>query len=189
MLSPMCAWFTYLWVLFHSMNNPKIITYPRSGKHYLEGLILRYSSREIESTHKASHDDSFIITIARDPFDSIQSNIAMKKYYNPETYEEHDYIDYYVELYKFLNNNSSLVIDYNDLINFPEEITKTICELIGFENNPSNYEMYGDNKNYEYLVSSKTVKEYTEEYFKLEDISECYDQYNDLLSKAKRIKV
>lgn len=169
------------------MNNPKIITYPRSGKHYLEGLILRYSSRGIMSTHKASHDNSFIITIARDPFDSIQSNIAMKRHYNPETYSEHDYIDYYVELYKFLNNNASLVIDYNDLVNFPEKITKMVCDLLGFEKRPSNHIMYGDNKDWEYLVSSKTVKEYNEEYFKIKDIANCYDQYNNLLSKAKRV--
>jgi hypothetical protein len=171
------------------MNQPKIITYPRSGKHYLEGLILKYSSREIESTHKASNNDGFIITIARDPFESIQSNIAMKKHYNPETYSEHDYIDYYIELYKFLNNNASLVIDYKDLINFPEEITRMICDLLGFEKKISNYEMYGDNKDYEYLVSSKTVKEYDEEYFKVEDIENCYTQYYNLLSKAKRVVI
>ena len=171
------------------MNQPKIITYPRSGKHYLEGLILKYSSQEIESTHKASHDDSFIITVARDPFDSIQSNIAMKRHYNPETYSEHDYIDYYVELYKFLNNNASLVIDYNDLVNFPEEITKMVCNHIGFEKKPSTYEMYGDSKEYEYLVSSKTVKEYDEKYFKLEDIENCYKEYHNLLSKATIVMI
>jgi len=169
------------------MNNPKIITYPRSGKHYLEGLILRYSSRGIKSAHKASNNDGFIITIARNPFDSIQSNIAMKKHYNPETYADHDYIDYYTELYKFLNSNASLVIDYDDLINFPEEITKMVCDLIGFEKRPSNHIMYEDNKDWEYLVSSKTVKEYNEEYFKIKDIANCYDQYNNLLSKAKRV--
>ena len=181
--------FIYLWALYHNMNKPKIITYPRSGKHYLESLILRYSSREIESTHKASHDDSFIITVARDPFDSIQSNIAMKKYYNPETYADHDYIDYYIELYKFLNNNASLVIDYNDLISYPEEITKMVCDLISYEKRPSNYQMYGDNKDYEYLVSSKTVKEYEEEYFKIENITKCYDEYRSLLSKATRVMI
>jgi hypothetical protein len=162
----------------------RLITYPRSGKHYLENLILKYSSQEIDSTHYAVFDNSFIITIARDPFDSIQSHIAMKKHYSPETYLNDEYIEYYVLLYKFLNDNASIVIDYNDLISFPKKTTKKVCDLLGFEKKPLSYEAYGDTKDYKYLVSSKTVKEYKEEHFKKEDILHCYDSYQNLLSKA-----
>lgn len=170
------------------MNPPKIITYPRSGTHYLQNLILTYSSQEITFSHYQVNKDSFIITIARDPFDSIQSLVAMRKYYNPETYTQADYLDYYVDLYKYLDQNANLVIDYNDLINFPEETTKMICDLLGFEKNPSNYKMHGDKKEIEYLLSSKTVKEYDEEYFQIEDMSNCYYEYHKLLSKADRAR-
>jgi hypothetical protein len=170
------------------MKPPKIISYPRSGTHYLQNLILAYSSKKITFSHYPVTKNSFVITIARDPFDSIQSFVAMKKYYNPETYTETDYLDYYVELYKYLDSNAGIVIDYNDLISSPEKITKIICDLLGFEKNPSNYNMHGDRKEIEYLVSSKTVKEYDEEYFKIEDMDNCYYEYHKLLSKADRVR-
>jgi hypothetical protein len=63
-----------------------------------------------------------------------------------------------------------------------------ICSLISFEKNISDYDVLDDNKDMEYLVSSKKVKEYNEEYFKIEDMSNCYNEYNKLLSKANRVR-
>jgi hypothetical protein len=171
------------------MNPPKIVAYPRSGTHYLQSLILAHSSKKITFSHYTVPENRFIITIARDPFDSIQSFVAMRKHYNPETYTKTDYLDYYVDLYKYLDLNASLIIDYNDLINFPEETTKMICDLLGFEKTVSDYNTLDDNKDIEYLVSSKTVKEYGEEYFKIESMAECYKEYQKLLSKAKKVRV
>ena len=165
----------------------KIITYPRSGTHYLQNLILTYSSKYIEASHYEVFDNSFIITVVRDPFDSIQSTIAMKKYYFPDTYLDNDYIKYYIDMCNFLKNHSSIVIDYNDLISFPEEITKNVCDLLGFKKMPMKHEMMKDSKEYEYLVSSKTVKEYNEEHFNNDQIKECYPVYLDLLSKSIKL--
>lgn len=146
-------------------------------------------SKKITFSHYPVHENAFIITIARDPFDSIQSHIAMNRHYNPETYTENDYIEYYVGLYKYLYNNANLVIDYNDLINSPKETIKMICNFLGFEKNTSDYSMLEDNKNIQYLVSSKTVKEYNEKYFKIEDLANCYDEYYKLLSKANKVGI
>lgn len=170
------------------MNLPKIIAYPRSGTHHLQNLIFEYSSKKITFSHYPVPENRFVITIARDPFDSIQSLVAMKKHYSPDTYAETDYADYYVGLYKYLDSNANIVIDYNDLINFPEEITKMVCNLLGFEKNISEYSALVDNKDIEYLVSSKTVKEYSEEYFKIEDMANCYNEYHNLLSKASKVR-
>lgn len=171
------------------MNQPKIIAYPRSGTHYLQNLILAYSSKEITFSHYLVNEDNFIITIARDPFDSIQSLVAMSKHYNPETYAENDYIEYYVGLYKYLYSNAGLVIDYNDLVDYPVKTTKMICDLLDLKKNLSEHSVLSDNKDIKYLVSSRTVKEYNEEYFKIEDMKNCYVEYNKLLSKAKKIRI
>lgn len=184
----MFAWIIYPWDLYPSMNPPKIVAYPRSGTHYLQNLILTYSSKKITFSHYIVTGNRFTITIARDPFDSIQSFVAMRKHYNPETYSETDYLDYYVDLYKYLDLNANLVIDYNDLISFPQETTKMICDLLGFEKIISSHSMLADNKDIEYLVSSKNVKEYDEEYFKIEDMTNCYNEYYKLLSKANRVR-
>ena len=89
---------------------------------------------------------------------------------------------------EYLDLNAKIIIDYNDLINFPEETTKMVCDLISFEKNISDYDVLGDNKEIEYLVSSKKVKEYDEEYFKIEEMSNCYNEYNKLLSKASSVR-
>jgi hypothetical protein len=169
------------------MNPPRIIAYPRSGTHYLQNLIFAYSSKKITFSHYPVNEDSFIITIVRDPFDSLQSHVAMSKHYNPEKYTENDYTEYYVGLYEYLDRKANLIIYYNDLINFPEATTKMICDLLGFKKNISDYNVLVDNKDIKYLVSSKTVKEYNEEYFKIEDMAKCYSEYHKLLSKANRI--
>jgi hypothetical protein len=165
----------------------RIITYPRSGTHYLQHLILTYSSQKIDSSHYQVFDNSFIITIARNPFDSIKSTMAMKKHYFPDTYLDNDYIKYYIDTYTFLNKDANLVIDYEDLVSFPEEITKSVCDTLGFKKNPMEYPMMKDDKDYEYLVSSKTVKEYEEEYFSKQDIEKCYPHYLELLSKSIKL--
>ena len=171
------------------MNPPKIIAYPRSGTHYLQNLIMTHYSKKITFSHYPVHENTFIITIARDPFDSIQSHIAMNRHYNPETYKENDYVEYYVGLYKYLYNNANLVVDYDDLINLPKETIRMICNLLGFEKNPSDHNVLENNKDIKYLVSSKTVKEYSQEYFKIEDLANCYDEYYKLLSKANKVGV
>jgi hypothetical protein len=64
-----------------------------------------------------------------------------------------------------------------------------ICNLTGFKKNLSNCNVLSDSKDIEYLVSSKTVKEYSEEYFKIKDMANCYEEYNKLLSKENRLRV
>lgn len=168
------------------MNN-KILTHPRSGAHYLQNLILNYSSQYVEFNHALKIDGRFIITVARDPFDTIHSLLSMRKHYTPETYLEKDFIEEYINTYNFLCNNAHIVIDYNDLINYPNVVTEKVCEILGFMNMPFNYPMDKDMPDLEYLVSSKTVKEYGEEHFSKEDIKECYDPYFKLLSKSIRL--
>ena len=169
------------------MNTPKIIAYPRSGTHYLQNLVLTYSSKNIEFSHYPVFDDTFVITIARDPFDSIKSTMAMKKHYFPNKPLDDDYIKYYIDTYTFLNKYANLVINYEDLISFPKEITKNVCDILGFKKNTMEYEPMEDSKEYEYLVSSKTVKEYEEEYFNKQDIEKCYQHYLELLSKSIKL--
>jgi hypothetical protein len=164
-----------------------INTHPRSGAHYLQNLILNYSSNYIEFRHKISLDDSTIITIARDPFDTIHSLLTMRKYYTPETYLDKDYNEEYVNTYNFLYNHAHIVIDYNDLVNYPDKVTEKVCRMLGLKNVPHNQPMDKDMKDIGYLVSSKTVKEYDDVHITKEDIQVCYEPYFKLLTKAIRL--
>jgi len=162
----------------------RILNYPRSGSHYLQHLILNYSGNYVEFDHHLNNSDNdFIISIARDPFESIHSRSVMRKHYNKNINVD-KLIEEYIETYDFLINNANIVIDYNDLISYPEDITKIICNILGFKKNPMNYPAEEDTPSLNYLVSSKNVKEYEETYIKKENLEKCYLKYHNLLIKS-----
>ena len=165
----------------------RILNYPRSGSHYLQHLILNYSGNYVEFDHHLNNSNNdFIISIARDPFESIHSRSVMKKHYD-RTADVSIFIDHYVDTYSFLIKHANLVIDYKDLIAYPEELTEMVCSLLGFKKNIINYPSQKDNPDASYLVSSKTVEEYREEYFNKKQLDECYSVYLELLGKSTRL--
>jgi hypothetical protein len=113
--------------------------------------------------------------------------MAMKKHYFPDTYMDNDYVKYYTDTYTFLNKYADLVIDYEDLIAYPEKMTENVCKVLGLNKMTMDYPPMKDSKEYEYLVSSKTVKEYQEDYFAKQDIEKCYTSYKELLTKSIKL--
>jgi hypothetical protein len=110
----------------------------------------------------------------------------MRKHYHPDEEYYKKYNKEYKDMYNFLYENANLIIKYEDLINFPEMVLLKICSDIGLEINQLDIPlpMPVDNKENTYLRSSKTSSEYKNEHFKIEDIADCYEPYNKLLSKA-----
>jgi hypothetical protein len=163
-----------------------IVTYPRSGANYLSNLILNNCRQEINYFHIPKNPDRFIITIARDPFESIHSHVTMRKHYHPNEGYSKRYNNEYKDMYNFLYENANIVIKYENLIEFPEKALLKICNDLKFEINPSDIytPVTEDNKENTYLRSSKISSEYKNEHFKKEDILDCYESYNKLLSKA-----
>lgn len=168
------------------MSSIAIVTYPRSGANYLSNLILNNCRKQINYFHIPENSDRFIISIARDPFESIHSHVAMRKHYHPSEGYSKRYNNEYKDMYNFLYENADIVIKYTDLIEFPEKVLLKICSDIKFEINPLDIHVpvTVDNRENTYLRSSKTSPEYKKEHFKAEDILDCYDAYNKLLSKT-----
>jgi hypothetical protein len=168
------------------MSNIAIVTYPRSGANYLSNLLVNACGQEIRYSHTAENPDRFIITIARNPYDSIHSHVTMRKHYNPDEGYNESYNREYKNMYNFLYKNADIVIDYKELIEFPDKILSQIFNEIEIEKRPTDipYPMPLDNKENTYLRSSKTSHEYNSEHFKKEQILDCYEPYNKLLSKA-----
>ncbi len=168
------------------MSNIAIVTYPRSGANYLSNLLLNDSGHEIKYFHKPENPDRFIITVARDPFESIHSHVTMRKHYHPDEGYNKGYNNEYKDMYNFLYENANIVIDYKELIQFPERVLSKIYNDLNLEKNPKDdpSPMPSDNKENTYLRSSKTSNEYGNEHFKREEISDCYEPYNRLLSRA-----
>jgi hypothetical protein len=168
------------------MSNIAIVTYPRSGANYLSNLLLNNCRQEINYFHIPENSDRFIISIARDPFESIHSHVAMRKHYHPSEDYSKRYNNEYIDMYNFLYENANIVIKYADLIEFPEKVLLKISDDLKFEINPLDIPVpvTVDNRENTYLRSSKTSPEYKKEHFKREDILDCYESYNKLLLKS-----
>lgn len=162
----------------------KIVTYPRSGANYLHNLIFNYSSISIGYVHKTDNLNGKIITIARDPFESIHSDVTMRKHYHPEEGYSKTYNKRYIDMYIFLYNRADIVINYKDLIESTNKVIEKTCNMLGFEKLLNDRPQKGDDKYQSYLVSSKTSPKYKEKHFEKEYINDCYEPYTKLLSRA-----
>ena len=162
----------------------KIITYPRSGAHYLQRLMFSATGKLIEFSHTKDISGSTVITIARDPFESIHSHVVMKKHYDMnDGYTKLDNIQY-ISTYDFLYEDAQIVIDYKDLVESPEKTTEKVLSILGLKKSLVNPLTLNDDKGSSHLVSSKSSPEYKNKQFSLSDIADCYEPYNRLLSKA-----
>lgn len=174
------------------MHEWSICTVPRTGSHYLREMLSQQTGWYIEKYHDVQ--PSKIITIVRDPFEIIVSDIAMRAFYHKDikindvhyaTLAKH-----YEELYKKLYDNAEIFVNYEDLISKPYETTEEVAKIIGLDIVKDTYiSRLKDQPEYNYLVSSKTSNVYdmVAEQVKKNDLSGMYDIYNKLLSKCIKI--
>lgn len=171
---------------------PHLITYPRSGSHYLDRLIYKEAKFHIERSHtvhnlinKNNEKLRTIITIARDPRDSISSYVALEKYLsNCEPFRINQIITEYVLLYNFLYENADYIIDFSDLVKNPDATTKKILNLLDI--NDKNYLQFVTDIDYDsknFVESSKELKEYEQVSLDGYNIELCYFYYNKILEK------
>lgn len=188
---------TYLYWLFYSSFNMELVK-----DHSIENLEL-----------EKKNGNPYVITVLRNPLDAISSLITMESFYWREkhqssfwmnnrpdktTYQNLDeYIDIKmterVDSYKYFFDSIS---DYYDLMLNYEDINiqrKNIVEFVSNETNTKiinrNYvDLIYDNPSSYFLRSSKVSGEYEKIFNKVKDndLSECIDIYNNLLSKCKK---
>lgn len=176
------------------MNNfsPHLLTYPRSGSHYLDRLIYKKAKFHIERSHAVQH--SFdrnnekikrIVTIARDPKESIISYIALEKHISPSNHPRtSEMITEYVLLYNFLCKHADYVIDYQDLINDPDQTAKKLLEVLEIdEENSYRFLTNIDYDSKNYVQSSKELSCYSSINLDNVNLELCYFYYNKLLEK------
>lgn len=160
-----------------------ILTFPRSGSHYLRALMSQKLTIKAEYSHEAKDAKGIVITIARDPRDSLQSSIAMMKEFNREE-KVPDGIHYYTDLYRFLYNRANIVIDYNTLITDPDKVINCLSDVL---TKPIIETTYVDNIKDDlpgnYLVTSTTSNHYKKDHLRTFNLNSAYSAYNLLLSR------
>lgn len=170
---------------------PHLITYPRSGSHYFDRLIYEKVKFHIERSHTVhqlfginNNKTRTLITIARDPKESIASWVALNKFLGSTYRGVNEMMGDYVLLYSFLYDNADYVIDYKDLIEFPDVVTTKILELLEIdESNSSQFVTDIDYDSKTYVQSSKTVPGYEDTNLDDLDFTSCYFYYKKLLER------
>lgn len=177
-------------------NMPYLITFPRSGSHYFDEIIYKEKQIHIEKSH--SVDELFdennqkkrkIITIVRDPIDSIASYRANeeRQLLSPLSWIKvriHQIMSEYILLHNFLYEHADYIVDFNDLILHPKAVATKIIELL--EIPEEEYKNF-DRGNYpyakEYVPSSKSLPSYNKNILEDFDMSLCYFHYNKILER------
>ena len=168
---------------------PHVLTYPRSGMHFFDDTL--YEIENIHFTKSHFLDDLFdknnnkqrkIITIARDPIDSICSFIAIDN--DRREFSVKQRIADYVFMYAFLCENADYVIDFNDLTAYPEPVIKKILSLLNIDKNHYNkFAQHSLPKFRDYKPSSRSLAGYDKSILDNFDLGLCYYYYHKLLAK------
>jgi len=174
---------------------PHLITFPRSGSHYFAKLVKEKTMFNIQRSHSVntSFDNNNkktknIITIARDPKDSITSLIALgvAQGFSMTDSKIDEIITQYILLYNFLIQEADYVIDFNDLVLYPDTVIEKILDLIQIDT--KSYLKFPDLTDYDTKglarVSSKSIPFYNDITINSFDMGPCYFYYNKLLSRA-----
>jgi hypothetical protein len=176
---------------------PYLVTFPRSGSHYFDELIYKEAGIHIEKSHtlnslfdKNNNKQRKLITIVRDPIDSItsysayeQSHSGPRPLFATDT-RVNQLLTEYILMHNFLYEHADYIIDFNDLVACPEAVTKKILSLLAIDSKDyvlfATYPMeYSEN----YLASSKTLSSYDENLLNMFDFDSCYFYYNRILEK------
>ena len=170
---------------------PHLLTYPRSGSHYFDRLVYEKAKFHIERSHTVhqlfdinNNKTKRIVTIARDPKESVASWIALNKFLGSTYRGVSEMMGDYVLLYSFLYENADYVIDYKDLIQFPEIVTNKILQLLEIDD--SNYLQFVTDIDYDsktYIQSSKSVPGYEDINLDELNFDSCYFYYYRLLER------
>lgn len=172
-----------------------LATYPRSGQHFLtEQIKQRLDIKDFYYTHEILKKiDNKIITIARNPIDSISSWVAMEDYYyknvDIEKVTKIAKIKYKM-YYKYLLKNADIVIDYNFLNSNINEIINYLSIFLDIkQTNNIFYNSITNKIDKKHLVSSKENDNYDNIYKILSQTSFTNEDllYKELLNKSPKL--
>lgn len=198
---------------------PDIIlrTFPRSGSNYLFSLLRQYTGFSIPRTHGCKnscphffymYEDTgtkpINIIVIRNPLDTIVSAWVMGVshiYPEDQITDTHpnvgDGVSIFINRYSCWHRNfemdeSTIILDYETIVNEPQKVIEFLANLIGVEVQSTHYtnalkdtEQFGTTKMMSnYLVSSKSrskLYETAKRQISKIDMSECWEIYNNLM--------
>lgn len=175
-------------------DNIILISFPRSGGNFLLDYIKSQSRIKISYQHHTDTSKKIIMSIVRDPIDSLASLITMQYFFGGKlllTNKLEDVvtnfsIPHYLNLYNFLLSKDTIFINYKDFSDMDKLMPKLYNKL-----NIKNYS-YDDDMDEPggidkgYLATSKNQENYEEVKNILKNINmdKCYDVYKKALDRC-----
>jgi hypothetical protein len=175
---------------------PHLVTFPRSGSHYFAKLVYEKTMFNIQRSHsinisfdKNNKKTKKIITIARDPKDSITSLIALERssgVHIPDS-KINEMITNYIMFYSFLLQEADYVVDFKELIYSPDSVIDKALGFLQIDN--SSYINFPDTTDYDAKglarESSKSLLAYDNINLNNFNMDLSYFYYEKILSKSK----
>lgn len=167
----------------------KLLTFPRSGSHYLKELMEQKTGLRIDGNHIASTPADFVITIVRNPLDCFISSIKMDEYFRgikdkDVRIKNELIIKQYVDFHNKIAERANVIIDYNDLINYPYKVVHKLSRILGLQELDVEYKtQLKDKPEIKYLVSSKKVQLKADHYVYSYDLTQPKLAYEKILEK------
>jgi hypothetical protein len=160
-----------------------LITYPRTGSHYLRELLSQKLDIHMSASHLKDEASGFVFTIARDPYDTLQSFLTMSAHYDQEVGTQAE-IEKCSNLYRYLHSRANVVIDYETLVKNPDKVVQAISGVIGKPVIDHPYkDTIVDKPHKGHLVSSTTSSLYNKNHLDGHDLHDVYSAYYLLLSR------
>jgi hypothetical protein len=181
----------------HNIPNITILTYPRSGRHWmfwyiktntdLKASFIHHEKKEEATDYYKNLISNPIITIVRHPEECLASINTM---------EENSQIDQrireYIDHYEFVLKHADLFFKYEDLRDKTSDIVKVICDMfggrvLGSNDNFKDYEKwYKETQNPHKLITSKSSNAYGDAlaHVRSMDLSRHKDLYASAVSKC-----
>lgn len=174
-----------------------IISYPRSGKSYLQSIltialsnIFDYSHLKQPGQKEKLKEYDYIISLVRNPIDSISSIVAMQMEFNSSLKIEElikTRIEEYCDFYSFSLANSHDFINFNDIVKNIAKVVEHVSFVTKYPITNNKFKnIVADNPKQKFLKSSKKSKYYNEARAIVStlDLSECNHLYNMALKKC-----
>jgi hypothetical protein len=171
-----------------------ILSFPRSGSHYLQQLLLSRFGVIATRHHSLVNADNakYVISIVRNPVDSIASIIALQKH-NSLTGNEEEWLrqKYWNQDILFamveITEKADIIIDFNELVNHPDLVAEKISSITGLPLFKSNAPIVVRGEpNGGFMPTSKDVEGYDEIHNLVSSysLSQAVDAYKAVLEKA-----
>ncbi len=162
-------------------------TFPRSGSHLLKQYLDQMLDYHITKTHtQVSGDDYFVVTMIRNPEDTLVSLAAMRTHTGEAEPDLDLLISRYILFYKYIIEKANLIIDYEFMLNNPGDVVIYFAQMMNLSiNDVKVTNNYVDDPATGYLVTSTTSPQYE----KMRELINSYDLSgaNSLYEEAKSL--